>query len=341
MTQAAAVAAYGSNSPSNRNKIINGAMVLDQRNAGASVTNPGTAALAYTLDRWAVRNATDSAVNVIQSTDAPNATLSNSIELDVTAADTSIAAGQVYALQHRIEGFNVSDFGFGAAGSRNFTVSFWHKHTKTGTYCVGFTNSAGSRAYPAEYTQTVTDTWEQATITVPVDTAGTWLSTNGIGLLVYFVVSAGSDFHGTADAWAAANTFATTNQVNALDATSNFFRITGVQLEAGSVATPFEYRSYGAELALAQRYYWQQNDISWRVSYRSSTVLTSVRLGSLGFPTVMRVSPTVSSSGDSLSNAGSLSFDFTQPTFAVPQWDETSTGRVTVTINNFVANAEL
>jgi hypothetical protein len=249
-------AAYPSAGPlSNRSKIINGAMTIDQRNAGASVTNPGTAAVTYTLDRWSVRNATDAAVNVVQSTDAPNATLSNSIELDVTTADTSIAAGQVYTLQHRIEGFNVNDLGFGKAGSRSFTVSFWHKHTKTGTYCVGFTNSAGNRAYPAEYTQAVADTWEQAIVTVLVDTTGTWLLTNGLGLVVYFVVAAGSNFHGTAGAWAAANTFATSSQVNALDSTSNFFRITGVQLEAGDTATPFEHRSVGAELALCQRYF--------------------------------------------------------------------------------------
>ena len=241
------------------NRIINGDMRIDQRNGGASVTNPGTASLTYTLDRWAVRNATDSAVNVIQSTDTPNATLSNSIELDVTTADTSIAAGQIYALHHRIEGFNVNDFGFGKAGTRNFTVSFWHKHTKTGTYCVGFTNAVGNRAYPAEYTQTVADTWEQATVTVPVDTTGTWLATNGLGLLVYFVVSAGSNFYGTAGAWAAANTFATANQVNALDATSNFFRITGVQLEKGSTATDFEYVDYGRQLQMCQRYSFVTN----------------------------------------------------------------------------------
>jgi hypothetical protein len=240
-----------------RNRIINGGMTIDQRNAGASVTNPGTSAVAYTLDRWAVRNATDAAVNVIQSTDAPTADFSYSIELDVTTADTSIAAGQVYTLQQRVEGFNVVDLGFGKAGTRYFTVSFWHKHTKTGTYCAGFTNSAGNRAYPAEYTQAVADTWEQSFVTVPVDTTGTWLSTNGVGLLVYFVVAAGSDFQGTVNAWSAANTFATANQVNALDSTSNFFRITGVQLEKGSVATPFEFRSIGTELALCQRYYYK------------------------------------------------------------------------------------
>jgi len=270
-----------------RNKIINGGMVIDQRNAGASISNPGTSAVAYTLDRWAVRNATDAAVDVIQSTDAPTAAFTNSIELDVTTADTSIAAGQVYTVQHRIEGFNVNDLGLGKAGSRSFTVSFWHKHTKTGTYCVGFTNSAGNRAYPAEYTQAVADTWEQATISVPVDTTGTWLSTNGVGLLVYFVVAAGSNFHGTADTWAAANTFSTASQVNALDSTSNFFRITGVQLEAGDTATPFEHRSYGQELALCQRYY--NSTIPHYLTYYTS----GSSIVSVDFQTTMRANPTI------------------------------------------------
>ena len=286
--QSSNISATGS--MASRNKIINGAMTIDQRNAGASVTNPGAAAVTYTLDRWSVRNATDAAVNVVQSTDAPNATLSNSIELDVTTADTSIAAGQVYTLQHRIEGFNVNDLGFGKAGSRSFTVSFWHKHTKTGTYCVGFTNSAGNRAYPAEYTQAVADTWEQAIVTVLVDTTGTWLLTNGLGLVVYFVVAAGSNFHGTAGAWAAANTFATSSQVNALDSTSNFFRITGVQLEAGDTATPFEHRSYGQELTLCQRYYWKGNLPVMR-NFTGSTIAVS---SSIGFPVTMRATPTVS-----------------------------------------------
>jgi hypothetical protein len=297
-----------------RNKVINGAMVIDQRNAGASVSNPGTSAVAYTLDRWAVRNATDAAVNVIQSTDAPTAAFTNSVELDVTTADTSIAAGQVYTLQHRIEGFNVADLGFGKAGSRSFTVSFWHKHTKTGTYCVGFTNSAGNRAYPAEYTQAVADTWEYSTITVPVDTTGTWLSTNGVGLLVYFVVAAGSDFHGTADTWAAANTFATSNQVNALDSTSNFFRITGVQLEAGDTATPFEHRSYGQELALCQRYYQAYGNGNNLFSGDVTSGLAYYFARS--FFVIMRASPTIVQSG-----AASLGFPTTDAATAITNQD--------------------
>jgi hypothetical protein len=274
------------------NRIINGGMTIDQRNAGASVTNPGTSAVAYTLDRWAVRNATDAAVNVIQSTDAPTADFSYSIELDVTTADTSIAAGQVYTLQQRIEGFNVADLGFGKAGTRYFTVSFWHKHTKTGTYCAGFTNSAGNRAYPAEYAQAVADTWEQSFITVPVDTTGTWLSTNGVGLLVYFVVAAGSNFQGTVNAWSAANTFTTANQVNALDSTSNFFRITGVQLEKGSTATPFEFRSIGQELALCQRYYYKlfPGVVSANLGIGGHSGST-ISQGETIFPVTMRTAP--------------------------------------------------
>ena len=231
-------------------------MSIDQRNAGVSIVNPGASSVTYTCDRLAVRNATDAVVNVIQSTDSPNANFTNSLELDVTTLDSSIAAGQVYTVQQRVEGLNISSLGFGKAGTRYCTISFWHKHTKTGTYCVGLTNSAGNRAYPAEYTQSVADTWEYSTISaIPVDTTGTWLMTNGIGLIVYFVVAAGTNFHGTVDTWSAANTFATANQVNALDSTSNFFRITGVQLEAGTTASDFEFLPVDVNLGRCQRYY--------------------------------------------------------------------------------------
>ena len=325
-----------------RNKVINGGMVIDQRNAGASISNPGTSAVAYTLDRWAVRNATDAAVDVIQSTDAPTAAFTNSIELDVTTADTSIAAGQVYTVQHRIEGFNVNDLGLGKAGSRSFTVSFWHKHTKTGTYCVGFTNSAGNRAYPAEYTQAVADTWEQATISVPVDTTGTWLSTNGVGLLVYFVVAAGSNFHGTADTWAAANTFSTASQVNALDSTSNFFRITGVQLEAGDTATPFEHRLYGQELALCQKYYYKifPGAVS-AVFGPAYSFSTTGAQAAIPYPVTMRIAPTALEQSGTANHYAVVAGSSIVTCSAVPTHSTSTTnysGIVNITVSSGLTN---
>jgi hypothetical protein len=287
-------------SPGFRNIIINGDMSIDQRNAGVSIVNPGASSVTYTCDRLAVRNATDAVVNVIQSTDSPNANFTNSLELDVTTLDSSIAAGQVYTVQQRVEGLNISSLGFGKAGTRYCTISFWHKHTKTGTYCVGLTNSAGNRAYPAEYTQSVADTWEYSTISaIPVDTTGTWLMTNGIGLIVYFVVAAGTNFHGTVDTWSAANTFATANQVNALDSTSNFFRITGVQLEAGTTASDFEFLPVDVNLARCQRYFykWVSIDSYNNLCMGRVTAGTEGR-GVYAYPQIMRATPSLSADGN-------------------------------------------
>jgi hypothetical protein len=239
---------------SNRNLIINGAMQVAQR--GTTFTGVGGSSLEYTMDRWAVREATDAVIDVSQATDSPSTDLFKyCLKLDVTTADTSIASGQVCTVQHRVEAQDLVLAGFGTANAKQLTISFWHKHTKTGTYSVGFTNHNGTRGYPAEYTQSVSDTWEKSTVTFTADTTGTWATDNTLGMIVYFSVAAGTDFHSTVGAWTGANDFASANQVNALDSTSNSFRLTGVQLEVGSVATPFEHRSFGDELARCQRYY--------------------------------------------------------------------------------------
>jgi hypothetical protein len=177
------------------------------------------------------------------------------LDVDVTTADASIAAGDVFALRHRLEGLNAASFGFGHSGTRSVTLSFWVKSTKTGTFCISLTNSASDRCYIAEYTVSVSNTWEKKTLTIPVDTTGTWLYDTGIGLQVAFVLAAGATYQGVAGWQGGSFAWATSNQVNALDSTANNFKIALVQLEAGSVATPFETRPYGTELALCQRYY--------------------------------------------------------------------------------------
>jgi len=135
-------------------------------------------------------------------------------------------------------------------------LSFWHKHTKSGTYCVGYLNSAGDRSYVTEYTQSVTDTWEKAEMDITASpSGGTWDYTNGIGLKVYFSIATGSSFHGTADTWESAEDYGSSSQVNACDNTANNFMLAQVQLEAGSVATDFEIRNHTTELAMCKRYY--------------------------------------------------------------------------------------
>lgn len=254
-----------SGSPFRKNIIIGGNFTTNPWQRGTSFTNLANGV--YGPDRFLVERSDDAAVNVAKTADAPTAAQAgvysaHCLHGDVTTADATIGASQSYRFSHRVEGLNLAHMGFGQSGTRYLTMSFWHKHTKTGTYCFGMYNSAADRSYVAEYTQDVSDTWEKATITFPVDTSGTWLYDNGIGIYLNWTMAAGSNFHGTANAWQAGLYFATSNQVNALDNTANNFKIALVQLEPGSVATAFEYRTVQDEVELCQRYYEKSYPLS-------------------------------------------------------------------------------
>ena len=241
-----------------RNKIINGKMEITQR--GTSFVSPLN--YTYTLDRFLWNFVGSGAVTISQQTDAPaSSEFRNSLRVAVTSNDAAIASSDVYAVGHTVEGFNVSDL-----IGRTFMLSFWVRSTKTGTHCVALGNSAADRAYVSEYTVNAADTWEKKTITINggLISAGGWNFTNGLGILLRFTLAAGASFQTTADAWQTGNFLATSSQVNCLDTIGNIFAITGVQLEVGSVATPFEHRTYGMELALCQRYYYRitQTDTS-------------------------------------------------------------------------------
>ncbi len=226
-----------------RNRIINGNGVINQRGAQTSISHA-----TYFVDRWRYGYSGAAVVN--------GSTVNGYIEIDVTTADTSIAAGDYAKITQRIEAYNIDDFLLGTADAKTVTLSFKHKHTKTGTYCVGLTNNASNRTYTFEYTQSVSDAEETHSEVISLDTTGTWVTgTNGNGLGIDWVIAGGTNFQGTADTWTAGYINCTSNQVNGLDSTSNYFRITDVQLEIGSTATTFEQRPYGMELALCQRYY--------------------------------------------------------------------------------------
>jgi hypothetical protein len=239
--------------PSNmmgRNKIINGKMEIAQRGTSFAGVTTG----AYRLDRWSMGFSSTAVVTVTQQADAPsNNEFQYSHRIAVTTADTSIAAGDLMTLVQPIEGYNVRDL-----IGKTFTLSFWVRSSKTGTHCVRFANSNFDRSYVAEYTVSAANTWEQKSITVSggLITAGTWDWTNVAGLRVEFTLAAGTTFQTTAGAWQTGNFIATSNQVNCLDTIGNIFAITGVQLEVGSVATPFEHRPYTTELQFCQRYYY-------------------------------------------------------------------------------------
>jgi hypothetical protein len=247
--------AYADGALSNRNKIINGAMTIDQRNAGAAVTINSTANT-YTLDRWAASGQlTDGVYTVDQITEAP-AGFANSARITVTTADASIGATQIYLFQQFVEGFNFADFDFGKSSAKSVTLSFWARSSVTGTFSGALGNSANDRAYPFTYAISSANTWEYKTITIAGDTTGTWLTDSGRGVAVRFAIGLGSNHVATAGAWTGTSSiFGATGAVNLIGTLSATLDLTGVQLEAGDTATPFEHRSYGAELALCQRYY--------------------------------------------------------------------------------------
>jgi hypothetical protein len=235
-----------------KNLIINGDMMVWQR--GTS----GFTAEGFTADRWGWIQGSDATVSFSRSTDVPSdaqggGRFSASLKMDVTGADTSIGAAQFLAIRTKLEGYDIRTL-----VGQNATLSFWVKAVKPGTYCVVFLSGGTDRMYPVEYTINSANTWEKKTITVPMtDCAnGTWDFTNGVGLQIRWVIAAGSTYNnGTNETWGTTGLYGTPNQVNGLDSTNNDFYLTGVQLEKGSVATPFEHRPYAEELALCQRYY--------------------------------------------------------------------------------------
>lgn len=235
-----------------RQRLINGDMRIDQRNAGAAVTmsNPGI----YDVDRWYCTNASDGVMTAQQISDAP-AGFVNSIRCTTTTADASLGTSQRAVVAQMIEGFNVADLGWGAAGAATITLSFWVKSSLTGTFGGALRNSAADRSYPFTYSINSANTWEQKSITISGDTTGTWLKDNGVGVSVNFGLGVASNLSGTAGAWAAANNLSATGATSVLGTLNATWQITGVQLEAGTVATPFERRSYGQELMLSQRYF--------------------------------------------------------------------------------------
>lgn len=275
-----------------KNRIINGSMQIDQRNAGASVSTSSGTNGTFQQDRWKTFVVGTMVVTSQQSSTAP-ASFVNSIAYTVSTADTSIASGDVYVIEQPIEGLNVSDFGFGTANATTITLSFWVRSSITGTYCGSITNSAENRAYIFSYSITSANTWEQKSITITGDTSGTWLTTNGIGLRVRFTLAAGSTFQGTANTWSASNVVATSSQTQWVSTNGATFYITGVQLEVGSTATPFERRLYTTELQLCQRYYYRIKSavdyglMGWGQGLNSSLVRINIPL-----PVTMRVPAT-------------------------------------------------
>jgi len=237
----------------NKNRIINGDFRIDQRNAGASVTPTDGQ---FTLDRWSY-NADQASKGTIQQNAGavtPPAGFTNYLGFTSTSA-YSVGASELFAMRTVIEGFNFADMSFGSASASTVTMSFWVRSSLTGTFGGAVENSGGSRSYVFSYTINSANTWEYKTITIAGDTSGTWLTTNGIGLTIRFGLGVGSSNSTTAGSWSGTRKFSATGATSVVGTNGATWYITGVQLEVGTSATPFERRLYNQELANCQRYY--------------------------------------------------------------------------------------
>jgi len=257
MTQAAILAASGSPGTTTgfKNRIINGNMNVDQRNNGGSVTNVANAST-YTLDRWFYYATQASKFTVQQNSGNAPSTQGFSQCVKITSSSAySVAAGDLFTFQQAIEGNNVSDLAWGTASAKTVALSFWVNSSLTGTFGGAVYNNANDRCYVFSYSIPVANTWTQISITVPGCTDGTWLTNSGIGLLVSFSLGMGSNYTTTAGSWNSSAKFSVTGGVNVVSTSGATFYVTGVQFEVGTTATNFDFRSYGQELVLCQRYY--------------------------------------------------------------------------------------
>ena len=303
-----------------KNRIINGAMVIDQRNAGASIT-PAINTAVYSVDRFYTYQTQASKFTIQQNAGSVTPPTGFSKYLGITSSSAySIASGDLFFLSQSIEGFNTADLGWGTASAKTVTLSFQVYSSLTGTFGGSIANGANSRSYPFTYSIPVANTWTTISVTIAGDTTGTWVgATNGIGMSVYFGFGVGSTYSGTAGSWAGADYRSATGATSVVGTNGATFYITGVQLEVGSSATGFEYRQYQQELALCQRYLpkWYVDasggnqhigSLYWQNGQLMNAVLVN--------PVTTRVSPTgIVASGTFYAQANASAYILSTPTF--------------------------
>jgi hypothetical protein len=317
-----------------RNRIINGAMVIDQRNAGASITASTSAA--YSVDRWQTYSSPSSKFTVQQTPSATEtgyatrvgAGFTNYLACTSSSAYT-VTSGDLFFVQQTIEGFNTSDLAFGTANAKTITISFWAYSSLTGTFGASLQNGANNRSYPFSYTISSANTWTQISVTIAGDTGGTWVGASNAGsMIIVFSLGMGSTKSGTANAWVAGDYRSVTGATSVVGTSGATLYITGVQLEAGTTASPFEYRQYTNEFTLCQRYYYK---ISVQGGASSTPFALCYTRSSSGvrpfvtFPTPMRVRPTsVETSGTASDYTVYYAGDATATCTSVPDFDVSS-----------------
>ena len=313
-----------------KNRIINGGMVIDQRNAGASVATSGTSPT-YTLDRWAANFSQTSKYTVQQTpstTETGYATrvaagFQNYLACTSTSA-YSLGVTDLFSMVQRIEGYNIADLAWGTANAKTVTLFAWVYSSLTGTFGGSIINSDVSRTYPFTYSIPTANTWTQISVTITGDTTGTWLTTNGVGMRVYFNLGCGTGLAASAGTWIAGGYYGATGCVNVVGTNGATFYITGVQLEVGTQATSFDFRDYGRELMMCQRYYQAVSSPTGGFPYGISTAQvyagTNVQ-GSLPLSCPMRATPSATQTGVHLSGGSTGTADVLLSSFGTIYYD--------------------
>ena len=327
-----------------KNRIINGAMMIDQRNAGASVTPTSGQ---YSVDRWAGFSTAASKYSLQQNAGSVTPPTGFTNYLGATSLSSySVGSGDIFTIQQRIEGFNTADLGWGTANASTVTLSFWVRSSLTGTFG-GAINNNSTRSYPFSYTISAANTWEQKSITIAGDTTGTWTgATNAASLFLCFGLGGGSTYSGTAGSWAAGAYYTATGATSVVGTNGATFYITGVQLEKGSTATSFDYRPYGTELALCQRYYSSLKFDGSLDFWLTGYLLTAEYLQQhLTLPVPMRATPTITTSGSFVNlNTSGLGFVAASPQTVWARLRATGTGTTysyNSTALSIIASSEL
>ena len=354
-------AAYDSGALSNRNIIINGGQTVDQRNSGSAITL--TSSHQYATDRFICRLGTSSSSTAQRVADAPDG-LYNSVKITIGTGATPSAATATGYFAYKTEGLDTSHLSFGSSNAQTITLSFYVKSSLTGSFGVTVANDALNRSFPSSYTINSANTWERKSITVTGDTSGTWATTNAAAFYLLWDLGCGSDVKGTANTWAGADyRGGATGTTNVCATSSATWYITGVQMEIGSEATPFEVRSFGDEFARCQRYFCRTyaygtatgtaNTSEGCISSVTEGAHNYASAGNFNFPVEMRSAPSVTLystynanttgkvTADATDGTGSAGFIASSRCFIHRNNDSSGTGANVLMRAHAIASAEL
>jgi hypothetical protein len=276
------------NASAMKNRIINGAMVISQRNGTSSVTPTNGQ---YVLDRFQYNLSQTSKITTQQSSTAPVGFV-NSL-LVTSSSAYSVTSTDYFTVTQPIEGFNVADLGWGTANAKTVTLSAWVYSSLTGTFGGSILNGSFNYAYPFTYSIPTANTWTQISVTIAGPTAGTWTTDNSSSVQVNFSLGSGSTRSGTAGAWNGSFLMSATGATSVVGTSGATWYVTGVQLEVGSSATGFEYRQYTTEFTLCQRYYQKLGNATGVGNWYNNTAIQAI----FNFPVIMRTAPTASMTG--------------------------------------------